>query len=288
MASSTPICQFTRSPPLNTDIAGIGVRISTGLIAWLFTFIPLFVFALGSGMVRTRSRFRTAGSRGWDSIQMELSSHIMLVLHVGYTVSLLRNYATFGSTPECNHAARIFFFGTHRVTNTWFISWTIVYAISLVFIYSMLLKASTSMLSQKASREEGERKDAGDEGEGKDIKEPTTGSNVLTNYLRGTLTFIALVIWIAFTEVTVVKNDFAPSDAPAWQFGQIFPMILLAVPALAAARAVAEFIQHTGEKTMGKDEEYALSDLPATGQEEKTEEKTDEGDSPTVESIEVS
>ena len=58
-------------------------------------------------------------------------------------------------------------------------------------------------------------------------------------------------------------------------------MLLLAVPALAAARAVAEFIQHIEEKIMGKDEEYALSDLPTTEPEEKTEE-------PTIESIEVS
>lgn len=64
-------------------------------------------------------------------------------------------------------------------------------------------------------------------------------------------------------------------------------MILLTVPVLATARAVTEFIRHTGEKMKGaaKDEEYAMSDVPTKGPEEKG---STEGISPTVESIEVS
>jgi len=42
----------------------------------------------------------------------------------------------------------------------------------------------------------------------------------LTDYLWGFLTFTVTVIWIAFTEVTVVKN-FAPANGPIWQFGQV-------------------------------------------------------------------
>lgn len=37
MASLALICTFEGSPPLNTDIAGIGVRISTYVQAFLFS-----------------------------------------------------------------------------------------------------------------------------------------------------------------------------------------------------------------------------------------------------------
>ena len=37
MASSALTCSFEGSPPLNTDIAGIGVRISTYVQAFLFS-----------------------------------------------------------------------------------------------------------------------------------------------------------------------------------------------------------------------------------------------------------
>ena len=71
---------------------------------------------------------------------MEWSSHLMLILHAAYTLSLLRNYKTFGSTPECNDAARVFLFGTHTLTNGWFIGWAIAYAIILSFGFFWLLK----------------------------------------------------------------------------------------------------------------------------------------------------
>ena len=73
----------------------------------------------------------------------------MLILHAGYTLSLLRNYKTFGSTPECNNAARVFFFGTHTLTNAWFIGWAIAYVITFSFRLFLLLKMLISMLPRK-------------------------------------------------------------------------------------------------------------------------------------------
>jgi hypothetical protein len=98
------------------------------------------------------------------------------------------------------------------------------------------------------------------------IAEATAEANFQADYRWGFIAFSLLAIWIAFIEVTVVKNNFAPADSPAWQFGQvrisrninelflrmkfskIFPMILLAVPVLTTARAISEFIKDTPER----------------------------------------
>ena len=91
-------------------------------------------------MIKNRNKHKAIKSSGWDRIPMEWSSHLMLILHAAYTLSLLRNYKTFGRTPECNGAARVFLFGTHTLTDGWFIGWGIAYAIALSFGFFLLLK----------------------------------------------------------------------------------------------------------------------------------------------------
>jgi len=261
------------------------ISLQYGIIAWLFTFIPLFVYALGTGIIENRNKHKATKSSGWDRIQMEWSSDIMLILHAGYTLALLRNYKTFGSSPGCNGAARIFLFGTHKLTNAWFIGWAIAYVITLSFRFFLLLKTVIPMLPRKASNELEEEKKMAAKGKDNHPEQLATPvANFLANYLWGVITFTLLVVWIAFTEVTVIKNSFAPADSPAWQFGQIFPVILLAVPVLATARSVSEFKPDTEPRTkrMADDKERASMDVP---EEEKKE--LEEDIQPVVESVEI-
>lgn len=301
MSSSVLSCPFVASPPLNTDVAGIGVRISTyvqslltvviitvlpeigdiyaqcfpfvimnisvmiaalllgfspdpqislqdGLIAWLFTFIPLFVITLGTGMIKNRNKKKAVKSSPWDRLPMEWFSYIMLILHAAYTLSLLRNFKTFGSTPGCNKAARVFLFGTHKLTNAWFLGWTIAYAIILSGMFFLIFKPLFPMVSRKPITKPEEQKAAIKPQGNQPEESATPKADLLADYLWGFFTFTVMVIWIAFTEVTVVKNNFAPANGPIWQFGQIFPVILLAVPVLTAARAVSEIKQDAEER----------------------------------------
>ena len=121
----------------------------SGLIAWLFTFIPLFVITLGTGMIKNRNKKKVVKSSPWDRLPMEWFSYIMLVLHAAYTLSLLRNFKTFGSTPGCNKAARVFLFGTHKLTNSWFLGWTVAYAIILSGMFFLIFKTLFPMVSRK-------------------------------------------------------------------------------------------------------------------------------------------
>ncbi|KAF8181294.1 hypothetical protein BJ912DRAFT_1044679 [Pholiota molesta] len=296
--SSTLTCLFPGSPPLNTDIAGIGVRISTyvqslltdkvydqsfpfvimnisvmvaalvlgfspnsqislqdGLVAWFFTFIPLFVLIMVGQKLRNRNKLHNAvKSSNWDLISNLVTLSIMYILHAAFSLSLFHHYKTFGNHPECNNAARAFIFGTHAVTNRWFIGLAIAYGIvlSLMFIPMLfkLLLLVIFLMTVREPRDEEERQEA--EQQRKHVEklaaEATPQADFEADYLWGFIAFSLLAIWIAFTEVTVGRNNFEPSDSPIWQFGQIFPMILLAVPLLNTARAVSEFIEDTPKR----------------------------------------
>ena len=241
--------------------------------------------------LRNRNKIYNAmNSSDWDLIPNMVSFVVMWTLHAAFSLSLFRHYKTFGRTPECNDAARAFIFGTLLVTNRWFIGLAITYGIVLSSIYFSitwrLCLLVAILCSVRKPRNEKERKEA--ERQHKHIAklvcsilfssfslltyinyplkfaEATPEANFQADYKWGCITFSLLAIWIAFTEVTVVKNNFAAADSPAWQFGQvrtlrnldrcnmvnehffkIFPMILLAVPVLATARAVSEFVQDT-------------------------------------------
>ncbi|KAF8187476.1 hypothetical protein BJ912DRAFT_926719 [Pholiota molesta] len=189
MSSTNFTCPFPGSPPLNTDIAGIGVRISTyvqsfltivsltlspdmdkvfdqsfpfiimnisvmvaalvlgfspspqislqdGLIAWFFTFIPIFVLTIVDNKLMNRNKlYSILKLSNWDLAPNGVARSIMYILHAAFSLALFHHYKTFGSQPGCNNAARAFIFGTHAVTNRWFIGLSVAYGIVLFWIF---------------------------------------------------------------------------------------------------------------------------------------------------------
>lgn len=198
--------------------------------------------------LKNRNKLHNAiNSSDWDLIPNGVSLIVMWTLHAAFSLSLFRHYQTFGSTPECNDAARAFIFGTHKVTNRWFIGLAITYGIVLSVIYFLitwrLLLLAFLLCGARKPRNEEERKEV--ERRRKHVEklvrsilfsplslltyinyplkiaEATPEANFQADYMSGFIAFSLLAIWIAFTEVTVVKNNFAPADSPAWQFGQV-------------------------------------------------------------------
>ena len=60
---------------------------------------------------------------------------IMYALSAGFTLAVFRHHKTFGSNPECNSAARLFFFGTRKVSHGWFIGMAVFYGLLLALAF---------------------------------------------------------------------------------------------------------------------------------------------------------
>ncbi|KAF9473014.1 hypothetical protein BDN70DRAFT_886280 [Pholiota conissans] len=303
MASSALSCQFTGSPPLNTDIAGIGVRISTyvqaflsiititvspsltdiynqafpyvimnisvtvaalvlgfssnpqitlqdATVAWYFTVIPFVIHIIAGKKLAHRNKLHNAiNTSSWDIIPNIVFLSIMYILSAAFTLAVFRHHETFGISPECNTAARVFFFGTRTITHRWFVGMAVVYGLLLAMVFiPMILKGlllAWLLSSMRKPENDEERQEA--ERQQKHIaelkKKASAEVNFEADYRSGVVVFAVLVVWIVFTELTVVKNNFAPAEGSIWQFGQIFPLIILAVPLLSTARAVTEFVK---------------------------------------------
>ncbi|KAF7378175.1 hypothetical protein MSAN_00242000 [Mycena sanguinolenta] len=283
-------CSFDGSPPLNTDIAGLGVRISTyvqaflavilltvssspadiysqaiplvimniaimttgiilgfsktpqitlqdAIVVWYFTIIALVILHVAGMKLQRRKKSRDfRETNKWDRVANLVSASAMYILSAVFTLGFLRHHETFGSQPECNDAARLFIFGTFPVTRAWFIFMAVIYAILLFFLFIALIVVVSKLE---------ERQEAKDQ---QQLVEDLVGiGNEVTpdftpEYRWGAAASVLLAVWVAFTEITVIKNRFAPPDGPIWQFGQIFPLILLAVPLFITAKGVSEWI----------------------------------------------
>ncbi|KAF9527544.1 hypothetical protein CPB83DRAFT_855975 [Crepidotus variabilis] len=297
------ICTFNGSPPLNGDIAGIGVRLSTYIqaflavvvitvspsvgdihsqafpyvimniavmasalvlgfssksqitlqdatIAWFFTIIPLIVLHLAGMKLRHRNKLSNAiNTSDWDLIGTLVAMSIMYTLSAGFTLAVFRHPDKFGRNPECNGAARLFFFGTHKVAHGWFLGMAIFYGILLAIVFlpmiikSILLVWMLSQMRKPSNDEERAEAERQRKHIEKLVEETQPETDFKADYTWGVIVSILLVIWITFTELTVAKNHFAPSDGSPWQFGQIFPLFLLAIPLFITSRAVANFVR---------------------------------------------
>lgn len=60
---------------------------------------------------------------------------IMYILSAAFTLAVLRHRETFGSHPECNSAARLFFFGTRTVSHGWFVGMGVLYSLLLALAF---------------------------------------------------------------------------------------------------------------------------------------------------------
>ncbi|KAJ6467901.1 hypothetical protein C8R45DRAFT_1219052 [Mycena sanguinolenta] len=284
-------CSFDGSPPLNTDIAGLGVRVSTyvqaflavillslspsmadiysqtfpftimniaimttsitlgfsatpqitlqdAIIVWYFTIIILVILHMGGKKLQYRKKIdESTKSNMWDEVATLMSAAAMYILSAAFTLSFLRHHETFGSHPECNGAARLFIFSTFPVSRGWFIFMAVIYAF-LLFVLALALIAKFFLvlfaflgMGKTETELEAEREEARQQHL---IRTP--------EYRWGIITCVLLAVWVAFTEITVIKNRFAPPDSPIWQFGQIFPLILLAIPLFITAKSIAERI----------------------------------------------
>jgi hypothetical protein len=115
--------------------------------------------------LRNRNKLHIAvKSSNWDLISNLVTLSIMYILHAAFSLSLFHHYKNFGSHPECNNAARAFIFGTHAVTNRWFIGLAIAYGIvlSLMFIPMLfkLLLLVIFLMTVREPRDEEERQEA--------------------------------------------------------------------------------------------------------------------------------
>jgi uncharacterized membrane protein len=96
-------------------------------------------------MVGIKMRHRTkisnaANLSSWDTVPNLVCTAIMYILSAAFTLSFLRHRETFGSYPECNGAARLFFFATLKVSHGWFIVMAIFYGFFLSVILFLILK----------------------------------------------------------------------------------------------------------------------------------------------------
>jgi len=74
-------------------------------------------------------------SSDWDLIPAMVSMYIMYALSAAFTLAVFRDHERFGSNPECNGAARLFFFGTRKVSHGWFVGMAVFYGILLAFAF---------------------------------------------------------------------------------------------------------------------------------------------------------
>jgi hypothetical protein len=77
----------------------------------------------------------TIHASNWDLIPTAVSMSIMYALSAAFTLAVLRHHETFGSHPECNNAARLFFFGTRTVSHGWFVGMAVLYGLLLVLVF---------------------------------------------------------------------------------------------------------------------------------------------------------
>jgi hypothetical protein len=79
--------------------------------------------------------YNAVNSSDWDLIPATVSLPIMYALSAAFALAVLRHRETFGSTPECNSAARLFFFGTHNVSHSVFVGMAVFYGIVLALVF---------------------------------------------------------------------------------------------------------------------------------------------------------
>ncbi|KIJ40712.1 hypothetical protein M422DRAFT_256410 [Sphaerobolus stellatus SS14] len=315
-------CPFDGSPPLNTDIAGVGVRISTyvqafltivmmtvspslediysqaflfiimnisiiasalvvgfsstpqislqdAVVAWFFTIIPLIVLHIAGMKLRHRTKLSNAiHTSEWDLNRSLVAMSSMYILSAVFTLIVLHRRETFGSFPECNSSARLFFFGVRKVSHGWFVGMAVVYGIFAIsdvcsddceVSYSRMFACEYEGAEDGRGTKTGETPAKANRKIGKfnsyyilsfvftsflqEKTPPPANINFEADYRWGVIVTILLLIWIAFTELTVAKNHFAPPDGPIWQFGQLFPLFLLACPLFDTSKAVRKFVK---------------------------------------------
>jgi len=114
----------------------------SAVVTWFFTIIPLIVLHIAGMKMRHRNKIsNTVNSSDWDLIPEMVSMSIMYALSAAFTLAVFRDHERFGSNPECNGAARLFFFGTRKVSHGWFVGVAVFYGILLGFAFiPMIIK----------------------------------------------------------------------------------------------------------------------------------------------------
>jgi hypothetical protein len=127
----------------------------SSVVTWFFTIIPLIVLHIAGMKLRHRNKISNAvNSSDWDLIPIIVSMPIMYVLSAVFTLAVLRHRETFGSHPECNSAARLFFFGTRTVSHGWFVGMAVLYGLLLALVFiPMILKLLLLLILLSALRE---------------------------------------------------------------------------------------------------------------------------------------
>jgi hypothetical protein len=108
----------------------------SAVVTWFFTIIPLIVLHIAGMKLRHRSKISNAvNSSDWDLIPALVSMSIMYALSAAFTLAVFCHHETFGSNPECNGAARLFFFGTRKVSHGWFVGMAAFYGLLLGLVF---------------------------------------------------------------------------------------------------------------------------------------------------------
>jgi hypothetical protein len=89
---------------------------------WFFCLITIVISYIAMLKVEgiTQSEGRSKAS-AWNKSPASIANVIMMMLFLAFSISVFHDYKEFGSHPECNRAARVFFFATIRVSRGWFI-----------------------------------------------------------------------------------------------------------------------------------------------------------------------
>ncbi|KAF7378179.1 hypothetical protein MSAN_00242400 [Mycena sanguinolenta] len=214
------------------------ITLRNAIVVWYFTIIPLVILQVAGRKLGQRKIVKTSM---WDAEAAFLSMSAMYILSAAFTLAFLHHRETFGSHPECNGAALIFIFSTFPASRGWFIFMAVIYAIVLCLlfvprIYSfILMQCVRSVMDQEGRKQQQELADGLIE----------VLNSIIPDFSPdywGVIVSVLLAVWVAFTEITVAKNRFAPTDGPTWQFGQIFPLILLATPLFITAKGISKWI----------------------------------------------
>jgi hypothetical protein len=126
----------------------------SAIIAWFVANVPCFVFEIliikvfAWGTKNIYDVFRTCPKR--VVLVTFVSIYIMNFLFATLSFVLLRHSETFGSHPECNNAARVFFFTTFKASHAWFLAMVITYvlplAVPLLFILGFIAETIAETL----------------------------------------------------------------------------------------------------------------------------------------------
>jgi hypothetical protein len=172
-------------------------------------------------MLHRKAIYDITRTSKWITMVNFVPVYIMNILSATFAFALLRHSATFGSYPECNSAARVFFFTTFKASHGWFVAVAVFHAIPLAIMsFLLIIRLATSPPFLATILHDKQR--LRNEGASEAVHQSSAaGGCFKRDCFHIAIVFVSLAIWIAFTELTIAKNRFTSVGGTIWQFGQV-------------------------------------------------------------------